>query len=42
MSICLYLKMKELEHLSPGTEYAYWLEDTIRCYLAAELWPPRV
>ena len=38
----LYLKMKELEHLSPGTEYAYWLEDTIRCYLAAELWPPRV
>lgn len=38
----LYLKMKELEHLSPGTEYTYWLEDTIRCYLATELWPPRV
>lgn len=37
----LYLKMKELEHLSPGTEFTYWLEDTIRCYLATELWPPR-
>ncbi len=35
----LYLKMKELEHLSPDTEYTYWLEDTIRCYLAKELWP---
>lgn len=34
----LYLKMKELEHLSPHTEYTYWLEDTIRCYMAKELW----
>jgi hypothetical protein len=38
----LYLRMKALEHLSPDTEYSYWLEDTIRCYLAAELWPPRL
>ena len=35
----LYLKMKELEYLSPETEYSYWLEGTIRCYLAKELWP---
>lgn len=35
----LYLKMKEFEHLSPDTEYTYWLEDTIRCYLTKELWP---
>lgn len=35
----LYLKMKALEHLSPQTQYTYWLEDTIRCYLAKELWP---
>lgn len=35
----LYLKMKELEHLSPNTKFTYWLEDTIRCYLAKELWP---
>jgi len=35
----LYLKMKELEPLSPQTVYSYWLEDTIRCYLAKELWP---
>lgn len=35
----LYLEMKELETLSPDTQYTYWLEDTIRCYLAKELWP---
>ena len=38
----LYLKMRSMEHLSPQTEYTYWLEDTIRCYLAHELWPPRL
>ena len=38
----LYLKMRSMEHLSPQTEYTYWLEDTIRCYLAHELWPPRI
>ncbi len=38
----LYLKMKELERLSPDTEFTYWLENTIRCYLATELWPPRM
>lgn len=36
----LYLRMKALESLSPDTEYAYWIEKTIRCYLARELWPP--
>ena len=36
----LYLRFKELEPLSPKTEYTYWLEDSIRCYLARELWPP--
>lgn len=35
----LYLKMKELESLSPKTGYSYWLEDTIQCYLKKELWP---
>lgn len=37
----LYLRMKELEVLSPSTQYAYWLENSIRCYLAKELWPAR-
>lgn len=36
----LYLRMKQFEHLSPGTEFTYWLEDSIRCYLVRELWPP--
>ncbi len=36
----LYLRMKQFEPLSPGTRFAYWLEDSIRCYLARELWPP--
>lgn len=36
----LYLRMKQFEHLSPDTEFTYWLEDSIRCYLAPELWPP--
>ena len=35
----LYLRFKELESISPGTQYAYWLENSIRCYLAKELWP---
>lgn len=37
----LYLRMKQFEPLSPDTQFAYWLEDSIRCYLARELWPPR-
>ena len=36
----LYLRMKRLESRFPGPKYAYWLEDSIRCYLAKELWPP--
>lgn len=35
----LMLKMKEYEKYSPGSEYMYWLEDTINCYLDRELWP---
>lgn len=35
----LYLKMKEYEKFSPKSEYAYWLEDTINCYLERDLWP---
>ena len=35
----LYLKMKEYEKYSPESEYCYWLEDTIKCYLDIELWP---
>lgn len=31
--IDLYLKMKEYEKLSPGTEFAYWIEKSILCYL---------
>lgn len=38
----LYLKFKSLEHLSPCSKHAYWLEDTIKCYLKPELWPPRL
>nr|WP_302595595.1 hypothetical protein [uncultured Cellulosilyticum sp.] len=29
----LYLKMKEYEKLSPESEYWYWIEDTMICYL---------
>lgn len=35
----LMLKMKEYEKYSPESEYMYWLEDTINCYLDRELWP---
>lgn len=35
----LYLRMKKLESLSSRTEYAYWLENSIRCYLQPSLWP---
>ena len=35
----LYLKMKEYEKYSPESEYSYWLEDTIKCYLDKDLWP---
>ncbi len=35
----LMLKMKEYEKYSPDSEYMYWLEDTINCYLDRELWP---
>ena len=35
----LMLKMKEYEKYSPSSEYAYWLEDTIYCYLDRDLWP---
>ena len=38
----LYLKFKELEHLSPNIRYSYWLEDTIQRYLRPELWPPKM
>lgn len=29
----LYLKMKEYEKFSPKSEYWYWIEDTMLCYL---------
>ncbi len=35
----LYLRMKEYEPNFPKTEFAYWLEDSIKCYLDKELWP---
>ncbi len=28
----LYHRMKALEEHSPGSEFGYWIEDTIRCY----------
>ena len=35
----LYHKFKSFEPLYPaGTEFSYWLEDTIRCYEDRELW----
>ena len=37
----LYRKFKSFEGLyPPDTEFAYWLEDTILCYEARELWAP--
>jgi spermidine synthase len=35
----LYLKMKEYENKFRDTEFTYWLEDTIKCYLDRDLWP---
>lgn len=29
----MYLRMKSFEKRCPGTEFAYWLEKSIRCYL---------
>jgi hypothetical protein len=29
----MYLRMKKLEALSPGTEFSYWIEETLNCYL---------
>ncbi|MBP5230406.1 MAG: hypothetical protein ILO68_01640, partial [Clostridia bacterium] len=34
----LYLRMKEYEKNLPGADHDYWLEKTILCYLAKELW----
>ncbi|WP_151737349.1 hypothetical protein [Paenibacillus tengchongensis] len=31
--IDLYLRMKQYEHLSPGTEFMYWIEKSMLCYL---------
>lgn len=37
----LYRTFKSFEPLYPsGTEFSYWLEDTILCYEDAELWAP--
>ncbi len=34
----MMLKLKEYEKKSPDTEYFYWIEDTINCYLDKKLW----
>lgn len=34
----LYLKFKEYEKKYPHIDFTYWIEDTIRCYLQADLW----
>ena len=34
----LYLKMKEWETRFPDIDFAFWLEDTIKCYLDESLW----
>lgn len=34
----MYLRMREFEKLSPKTEFSYWLEDSIKCYLDMSLW----
>lgn len=31
--IAPYLKMKEIEKKTPGTEFSYWIEDTLKLYL---------
>jgi len=36
----MYLRFKELEGRVPSATFDYWLEKTIRCYLATELWYP--
>lgn len=30
----MFLRLKEMERLSPATEFSYWIEDTMKCYLA--------
>ncbi|MBQ8382572.1 MAG: hypothetical protein IJX47_05125 [Clostridia bacterium] len=30
--VALYHRMKAMEKYSPGSEFGYWIEDTIRCY----------
>ena len=35
----LYLRFKQLERLNGRTEYTYWLENSIKCYLDDTLWP---
>jgi hypothetical protein len=30
--VALYHRMQALEHLSPGSEFGYWIEDTLRLY----------
>ncbi len=35
----LYLRMKPYEARCPGTKFVYWIEDSIKCYLDATLWP---
>lgn len=37
--IGLYLRMKELEGLSPGSRFMYWIEKTINIYLRERLTP---
>ncbi len=34
-----YLRLKEYEKNFPDTQFTYWLENTIKCYLDRELWP---
>lgn len=29
----IYLRMKQFEALSPQSEYVYWIEETLKCYL---------
>ena len=35
----LYLKFKTFEEQYPGKTFAYWIEDSIKCYLDPSLWP---
>ena len=34
-----YLRLLQADSNKPHTQFAYWLEDTILCYLDGELWP---